>query len=75
MNYTIRKHTYRQDGQLVRTRTSSRRMYSQTVTTFWRVVRRKGVYGYPSLQACVLITDANLHAHTIDAWWTRSTFA
>ncbi len=66
MNYTVRKQHIGKNEQLDALALEAGRIYSLSVATFWRVVRKKGIWLKPS-SMMRLISEGNLHAHTIDA--------
>src|SRR5690348_12802052 len=66
MNYIVRHRNIGKTAQLDALAREAGRVYSQTVTTFWRIVRKHGVWlSKYSMQR--LITQGELHAHTIHA--------
>jgi len=66
MHYMVRRQHIGCSDQLDTLALEAGRVYSQTVTTFWRTVRRKDIWLKPS-SMMRMVNEGNLHAHTIDA--------
>lgn len=66
MNYTVRRQSIGKSHQLDALALEAGRVYSRTVTSFWRIVRKHGVW-LSKFAMQRLITEGTLHAHTIDA--------
>lgn len=64
--YIVRRVNIGQSAQLDTLALECGKLYSLTVTWFWRFVRHKGVWLKPSSMMRFLNSD-NLHAHTSDA--------
>jgi len=64
--YTTRRLNLGRSPQLDALALECGRLYSLTVATFWRVVRKKGLWLKPS-SLMRLLTSKALHAHTADA--------
>lgn len=64
--YQVRRVNIGKTAQLDRLARESGKLYSQTVTSFWRTVRKKGIWLKPS-HLMRWHTSDKLHAHTADA--------
>jgi putative transposase len=64
--YKVRKLYIGTSEQLNTLSLASGELYSKTVTFFWRIVRKKGIWLKPSSLMRAL-NDKRLHAHTADA--------
>ena len=73
VNYTVRKHRLEYSEQLKELAHAAGELYSQTLVSFWRTVRKKNVWLSGYTMEKWLMSD-RLHAHSSDAV-TQSFFA
>ena len=66
MSYTVRRVRIKSSEQLDALAFACGSLYSQTVTWFWRTVKRQGIWLKPSSMMRWLNSD-QMHAHTADA--------
>lgn len=64
--YSVRKLKLNQDAQLDTLATASGDLYSRTVVSFWRTVRKQGIWLKPS-SMMRWHNSSDLHAHSADA--------